>query len=135
MDDIRGALESHLGTLSNVLPTEYELVSFTPDNDTPYQSAHLSDIITVDMSLSFDNRQQYLGFFQVNLKYPIGQGVGAMVTEALRIIAHYERGLVLTKDDIEVRILETPTRSKVSVDNDRGIMAVRINFQAYNNIV
>ena len=132
MDNLRAALESHLNTLTNVLPTEYELVAFTPQNDVPYQSAYLSDIIANDMSIAFDGKKQFLGFFQITLRYPTGQGSGALTTEALRIIGHFKRGTVISKNDIKVKINKTPTRSKVTIRDDRGLIAVRVSFEAYN---
>ena len=133
-DNVRGALESHLATISNPLPTEYEGVSFTPENDVAYQSAYLLDGGTDDLCLAFDGRYKLTGIFQITLRYPTGQGSGGAESEALRLISHFARGTVLTKNNMQVRILKTPIKKNLGIEADRLLRSVRVSFEAYNLI-
>ena len=131
-DNIRSGLESHLNSLIDHIDIEYEGVSYTPTSGTPYQSCYMLRSETDDLSLAFDERRRFNGIFQITLRYPSGQGSGAMETEALRVMDHFKRSTIIDKDTTQIRILQSPTMKNLGVEDDRLLSAVRIVYEAYN---
>jgi|LGOV01.1.fsa_nt_gb hypothetical protein len=132
MDNIRSGLESHLATLTNVLKTEYESVSFTPQNDVAYQSCYVLRAETDDLNIAYDEKKRFNGIFQVTLRFPTGQGSGGAESEALRIIEHFKRSTIINKNDIQIRVQKSPTMKNLGILDDRLLVAVSIVYEAYN---
>ena len=133
-DSIRAGLESHLNSLTEHIEIEYENNPFTPEDGVPYMSVFMLRSDTDDLSISYDDRKRFNGIFQISLRYPTGNGSGGAETEALRIIEHFKRGTIINKNDIQIRVQQTPSMKNLGIDADRLVVVVRVVYEAYNTI-
>jgi hypothetical protein len=126
---IRSILETKLATLTPAVSTQYENILFTPVVNVPYQSAYLM-MNTPDNPTLGDSFYREMGLFQVTLRYPLGKGTVAAMTQAEKIRDLFKRGTRLTKNNITVLCDKTPDIRVLSQEVDRFVVAVRISFTA-----
>lgn len=127
---IRAALETRLDALSPALATAWENNDYTPVADTPYQRVHL--MRAEPENPTFDAFRRKLGFLQVTLFYPQGDGPAAAEARADLLSAHFPRGLTLTSGGYKVIIDGTPYVMPGFVDEDRWAVPVRVPY--FSNI-
>jgi len=127
---IRSALEARLNSMTPAIATAFENVSFTPPSSTvPYQEAHV-------LFARPDNREtgtshQELGYLQVKLLYPMGQGSGAAMARAELLRTTFVRASTVTSGGVVVNIIETPEITTVGNENGRYCVIVKIRFRSF----
>ena len=131
MNDVRVATRQHLKAITNPIETDWEGDKFTPTNDVEYQSVHLLSGHVEDLVIGYTNEAKSNFILQVTLKYPSQKGTYAIETKAHDIVEHFKRGTTLTKNDITMRVENTPTITNLGVEADREIRAVSINISIY----
>jgi hypothetical protein len=77
-----------------------------------------------------DSFYREMGLFQVTLRYPLGKGTVAAMTQAEKIRDLFKRGTRLAKNNITVLCDKTPDIRVLSQEVDRFVVAVRISFTA-----
>lgn len=128
---IRAALETALMTITPAVQTQFENVTFTPKTGVPYQSAYLIMNRTENPVVG-DGFYRERGIFQVTLRYPIGTGSVAPMTQAEKIRTLFRRGASFNKDGITVMCDRTPDIRVLPNEVDRFVIVVKIYF--YSNI-
>jgi len=83
---IRSALETQLNTLVPKVSTQFENVVFTPVTNVPYQSVHLLMNTPDDPVIFSPGMYREKGIFQLTLRYPLGNGTIAIMTQAEKSI-------------------------------------------------
>lgn len=126
---ISKAIEKKLAALSPVLATAYENVSFIPVVGTPYQDVR---IIPANPDNSSIGGKHYieLGFVQIMVCYPAGNGKKLAQERAQAIKAHLKRGTTMVEDSISVIIIRTPTVGGAFNEGDWYKVPVSIYYQA-----
>jgi len=127
---IRQALETGLSTITPVIPTAYENVSYTPVTNVPYQSVFVL-FNSPDNPTLGDGFYREKGYMQISLKYPLGIGSQTCATRAELVRQKFKRGATFTKDGITVMVEKSPSVSFVT-EIDRYTAVVKIYF--YSNI-
>ena len=128
--NIRKAFEKMLVALPNGLGsanTAYENTSFTPVSTQPYQLSRLVPLSVENPTLG-DNYHREVGFYQVVLSYPKGQGVGAMTAMAEKIKSYFKRGTTLTEGTDRVIVERTPSISSIYITDTRAELVVRVKY-------
>lgn len=124
---IRSILETQLATITPKVSTQYENIVFTPVTNVPYQSAYLLMNKPDDPVLG-STMYREKGFFQVTLRYPLGNGTIAAMTQAEKIRGLFMRGTVLEKDGHRLLCDQTPNIRVLPNEVDRFVVTVRISF-------
>jgi hypothetical protein len=126
---IRAALETHLGTITPVIPTAFENVKYDPVVGVPYQKSFLKSNTPDDGQIS---SQTYFerGFYQVTLFYPLGTGPALAEARAQLIKDAFKRGTSVFSGGVTVIIMNAPSVSGSMVDGDRFTLPITINFQS-----
>jgi hypothetical protein len=127
---IRSALETQLATLTPKVSTQFENVAFTPVTGIPYQSAYLMMNTPDDPVIFSPGMYRERGIFQVTLRYPLGNGTIAVMTQAEKIRAVFKRGTVLMKDNRRIVCDKTPDIRVLPNEVDRFVVVVRVFFTA-----
>ena len=79
---------------SHKAATAYENVSFTPTTGKPYQRSALAVLAPENPTLG-DDYYREVGFYQVVLSYPKGEGVGNITSMAELVKDYFKRGTTL----------------------------------------
>lgn len=130
--NIRKAFETHLLKMPEGLgieSTAFENVSFTPVATQPYQLSRLVPLPVENPTLG-DSYHREVGFYQVVLSYPKGQGVGAISTMADKVKDYFRRGTTLDEGSDRVIVDRTPETSPVYINDTRAEITVRIRYFA-----
>ena len=127
---IRSALETQLATLTPKVSTQFENVVFTPVTNVPYQSVSLLMNSPDDPVIFSPVMYREKGIFQLTLRYPLGNGTIAIMTQAEKIRAAFKRGTVLMKDNRRILCDKTPDIRVLPNEVDRFVVAVRVFFTA-----
>ena len=128
--NIRIACEQHLINMPDglgVTNTAFENISFTPKTGTPYQLSRLVPLPVENPTLG-DNYNREVGFYQVVLSYPKGEGVGRLTTMADKIKDYFKRGTTLVEGSDKVVIDRTPQISSVYINDTRAEITIRIRY-------
>ena len=128
--NIRIACEQHLINMPDgmgVGNTAFENISFTPKTGTPYQLSRLVPLPVENPTLG-DNYNREVGFYQVVLSYPKGEGVGRLTTMADKIKDYFKRGTTLVEGSDKVVIDRTPQISSVYINDTRAEITIRIRY-------
>ena len=125
---IRSALETQLATILPKVSTQFENVLFTPVTNVPYQSAYLLMNSPDDTTIAASAMYREKGIFQLTLRYPLGNGTVAIMTQAEKIREAFKRGTVLMKDNRRVLCDKTPDIRVLPNEVDRFVVAVRVFF-------
>jgi len=129
LNDVRVASRVHLQQLDSVISTDWEGKDFTPQNGVEYQSVYLMSGAVIDHTLSDSSKHNYI--LQVTLKYPANEGTYSIETKASALVAHFNRGLLLERNGLKIRVEDTPIIANLGVEGDREIRAVSINLVVY----
>ena len=128
--NVRKAFEKMLVALPNGLGsanTAYENVPFTPVSTQPYQLSRLVPLSVENPTLG-DNYHREVGFYQVVLSYPKGQGVGALSTMADKVKDYFKRGTTLVEATDKIVVDRTPEISPVYINDTRAEITIRIRY-------
>ena len=128
--NIRKAFEKMLVALPNGLgsaSTAYENVSFTPVSKQPYQLSRLVPLSVENPTLG-DNYHREVGFYQVVLSYPKGNGVGSLSTMADKVKDYFKRGTTLVEATDKIVVDRTPEISSVYINDTRAEITIRIRY-------
>jgi hypothetical protein len=127
---IRSALETKLATLTPKVSTQFENVTFTPVTNVPYQSVYLLMNSPEDTTVADSVMYREKGIFQITLRYPLGNGTVAIMTQAEKIRTAFKIGTILTKDNRRVLCDKTPDIRVLPNEVDRFVVVVRVFFTA-----
>lgn len=130
--NIRKAFEKALIAMPEGLgsaKTGFENVTFNPVAKQPYQLSRLVPLPVENPTLG-DNYHREVGFYQVVLSYPKGQGVGALSQMADRLKGYFKRGTSLVEGTDTVIVDRTPEVSPVYINDTRVEITVRIRYFA-----
>ena len=128
--NIRKSFEKRLISMSNGLGasnTAFENVKFTPKLDQPYQLTRLVPLPVENPTLGDDYHRE-VGFYQIVLSYPKGEGVGAIATQADKIKDYFKRGTTLVEGSDKVIVDRTPETSPVYINDTRAEITIRIRY-------
>ena len=128
--NIRKSFEKRLISMPNGLGasnTAFENVKFTPKLDQPYQLTRLVPLPVENPTLGDDYHRE-VGFYQIVLSYPKGEGVGAIATQADKIKDYFKRGTTLVEGSDKVIVDRTPETSPVYINDTRAEITIRIRY-------
>jgi hypothetical protein len=126
---IRAALETQLNSIAPAIATAWQNVAFAPPPvATPYQEVHVlfADPENPEMSAGY----REIGYMQVKLKYEIEKGSAAANARAILVRNAFLRGRSFVNSGVTVTVSKTPTIEGGSVDGDRWVVPVKIQFFA-----
>ena len=128
--NIRKAFEQHLFMMPQGLGlsnTALENVTFKPNTTQPYQLSRLVPLPVENPTLG-DNYHREVGFYQVVLSYPRGQGVGALTSMADKVKDYFKRGTTLVEGSDKIIVDRTPDISPVYINDTRAEITIRIRY-------
>ena len=128
--NIRKSFEKRLISMPNGLGasnTAFENVKFTPKLNQPYQLSRLVPLPVENPTLGDDYHRE-VGFYQIVLSYPKGEGVGAIATQADKIKDYFKRGTTLVEGSDKVIVDRTPETSPVYINDTRAEITIRIRY-------
>ena len=128
--NIRKSFEKRLISMPNGLGasnTAFENVKFTPKLDQPYQLTRLVPLPVENPTIGDDYHRE-VGFYQIVLSYPKGEGVGAIATQADKIKDYFKRGTTLVEGSDKVIVDRTPETSPVYINDTRAEITIRIRY-------
>ena len=129
---IKVALEKRLKLAPNIPALAYENTPYTPVAGTPYARVdHLTNT-PVDHAVSADV-VGLMGYMNVLLLYPAGNGAGAADVMAQAIQDHFAPVQELVNGDVAVQIVRTPDIRPGMVDGDRWAVPVRVYWQSFKS--
>ena len=129
---IRQALEEHLDTTAEKLPTVWENRA-APDGLDTTLDVHQKAFLIPTKPKALGLRQKnvlHRGIFQINLCYPVGIGAYDVATRAGTIAEHY-RGRTLEVEGLKVRIVGYPEIS-AAVTQSPYVVPVSISYESIN---
>ena len=109
--NIRKAFEKHLIYTPNGLGssnTACENTRCVPKDGQAYQLTKLVPLPVENPTLGDDYHRE-VGFYQIVLSYPKGEGVGAIATQADKIKDYFKRGTTLVEGTDKVIVDRTPS--------------------------
>ena len=128
--NIRLAFEKKLISMPSGLgasKTAFENTTFTPTVDVPYQRSVLAPI-TPEKPTLVDGYFREVGFYQVVLSYPKGEGVGNITTMAELVQDYFKRGTTLVEGSDKIIVDRTPQISPVYINDNRAEITIRIRY-------
>ena len=128
--NIRKSFEKRLISMPNGLGasnTAFENVKFTPKLDQPYQLTRLVPLPVENPTLGDDYHRE-VGFYQIVLSYPKGEGVGNITTMAEFVQDYFKRGTTLVEGSDKIIIDRTPQISPVYINDNRAEITIRIRY-------
>ncbi len=128
--NIRKAFEQYLVIMPQGLgqtKTAFENVTFTPKVDQPYQLSRLVPL-PVENPTYGDNYNREVGFYQIVLSYPKGNGVGNITLMADKVKDYFKRGTTLVEGSDKIIIDRTPQISPVYINDNRAEITIRIRY-------
>ena len=128
--NVRKAFEQYLVVMPQGLglsKTAFENTTFTPVLNQPYQLSRLVPL-PVENPTFGDNYNREVGFYQVVLSYPRGNGVGSLATMADKVKDYFKRGTTLVEGSDKIIIDRTPEISPVYINDNRAEITIRIRY-------
>ena len=107
--------------------TAYENTTFTPATGQPYQRSALAPLTPENPTLGDDYHRE-VGFYQVVLSYPKGEGVGNITSMAELVKDYFKRGTTLVEGSDKIIIDRTPQISPVYINDNRAEITIRIRY-------
>lgn len=111
------------------MPTAYENQSFIPLTHVAYQEVALVPATPENPTLG-DAYRREVGFYQVSLRYPIGDGASVARTRAELTASHFKRGTSITEGGQTILVINTPTISASQVIENRHVIFVTIFYRS-----
>ena len=128
--NIRKAFEKYLVVMPQGLglsKTAFENITFTPVLNQPHQLSRLVPL-PVENPTFGDNYNREVGFYQVVLSYPKGNGVGNITAMADKVKDYFKRGTTLIEGSDKIIIDRTPEISQVYINDNRAEITIRIRY-------
>ena len=128
--NIRKAFEKYLVVMPQGLglsKTAFENITFTPVLNQPYQLSRLVPL-PVENPTFGDNYNREVGFYQIVLSYPKGNGVGNITAMADKVKDYFKRGTTLIEGSDKIIIDRTPEISQVYINDNRAEITIRIRY-------
>ena len=124
----KNALETAIKAVATTFPTGWENVAFVPPSDgSAFQIVNFLPASPFNPTMGTGFHRD-VGIMQVMLSYPIDGGSGKAYTKAEVIKAAFKRGSSFASGGITVKISATPTIAPGSVQANRFLLPIRINF-------
>jgi hypothetical protein len=125
---IRAALETALASVVPTIPTAFQNHPFEPPSaGSPYQSCFVL-FARPDNSVMGGKEYTELGYMQVKLHYPEGQGTAKSAQRAELIRTTFARGKSFTNSGITALIDSTPEISSSFPEDKRLVQNIKIPF-------
>ena len=129
--DIHAALDTRLNSLAGGVAIAWENTEYTPVKDTPYLRPTL--LMAPSTLMDLDTLQMNEGLYQIDLFYPVANGMGDLLNKMDAIYDHFKGALKLTSGSVDVHIKQI-SRLPGSEISDAWLMAsLEINFKSYSN--
>ena len=128
--NLRKAFEKYLVVMPQGLgqtKTAFENITFTPVLNQPHQLSRLVPL-PVENPTFGDNYNREIGFYQVVLSYPKGDGVGDITTMADKVKDYFKRGTTLIEGSDKIIVDRTPEISPVYINDNRAEITIRIRY-------
>ena len=128
--NVRKAFEKKLVLMPQGLgqsKTAFENITFTPVLNQPHQLSRLVPL-PVENPTFGDNYNREIGFYQVVLSYPKGNGVGDITTMADKVKDYFKRGTTLIEGSDKIIVDRTPEISPVYINDNRAEITIRIRY-------
>ena len=128
--NLRKAFEKYLVVMPQGLglsKTAFENITFTPVLNQPHQLSRLVPL-PVENPTFGDNYNREVGFYQVVLSYPKGNGVGSITAMADKVKDYFKRGTTLIEGSDKIIIDRTPEISQVYINDNRAEITIRIRY-------
>ena len=128
--NIRKSFEKYLVVMPQGLglsKTAFENITFTPVLNQPHQLSRLVPL-PVENPTFGDNYNREVGFYQVVLSYPKGNGVGNITAMADKVKDYFKRGTTLIEGSDKIIIDRTPEISQVYINDNRAEITIRIRY-------
>lgn len=128
--NLRKAFEKKLVLMPQGLgqsKTAFENITFTPVLNQPHQLSRLVPL-PVENPTFGDNYNREIGFYQVVLSYPKGNGVGDITTMADKVKDYFKRGTTLIEGSDKIIVDRTPEISPVYINDNRAEITIRIRY-------
>ena len=128
--NVRKAFEKYLVVMPQGLgrsKTAFENITFTPVLNQPHQLSRLVPL-PVENPTFGDNYNREVGFYQVVLSYPKGNGVGDITTMADKVKDYFKRGTTLIEGSDKIIVDRTPEISSVYINDNRAEITIRIRY-------
>lgn len=130
---VKRASERHLSTLTPIVPTAYEGITFNPPSSM-YQRVQFLIQSPQDPVLGTGFHREILSM-QVFIVAPTNKGTADVINRAELVREHFKKGTVFTEDNVHIHVLRTPQVAGTSIASDRIICPVLIELVAevYSN--
>lgn len=127
--DAKKAIEKKLATLSGVIATAREGMSFTPTVGTPYQRINILKAAPEDL-VQGRKITRISGIAQITLFYPTPAATGTTLPDAMAesIKALFKPVQTLTEGSTKVFITNSATITTGYADGDRWVVPVSVKF-------
>jgi hypothetical protein len=128
--NIRKSFEKYLVVMPlglGATKTAFENTTFKPIVSEPYQMSRLVPL-PIENPTFGDNYNREVGFYQVVLSYPKGEGVGNLAVMADKVKDYFKRGTTLVEGSDKVIIDRTPEISPVYINDNRAEITIRIRY-------
>jgi hypothetical protein len=130
---IVGALFAHAQDMaigSPPLPVFFEGVAVKPPNKPKYLWVSIAPNETTRPTVAFDERYVYQGVVLINLFWPNGTGLPAILAAADEVRAHWQDGTRLDGDGVLVEINRPPSVRSAVQDAARMFVPIVIEYRA-----
>lgn len=130
MVKIRTALQTALDGITPAVSTAWENAAFTPPAPTaPYQVVNV--LFARPDNSEAGGAFQELGYMQVKLLYPVGQGASAALTRAELIRTTFRKAQSFTYSGVTATIIETPEITPSGIEDGRYSVIVKARFRSF----
>lgn len=128
---IYNALAYRLSQLvfSPSIPVAWPNVQFSVPVSNKWLQLHEFPAPTVALSVGHDGTNQYTGFIQISVFWPLNTGLVQPNEIASSIISHFKRGTRITLDGVTVETTQA-YRSR-AIYEDRVMIPVTINYRSF----
>lgn len=128
LQNISGALDGHLNTLSNLPPVAWANSDYSPSEGTTFLSVDLLTGNTVNDTLNY--RENHVGVYQVVVVAPAGEYKAEAQGLADSIANHFLASRELTYNGLTLKI-NTASFSAGFIDGAWYQIPVTVNYRAY----
>lgn len=127
---IRSAFTAYLNTITPIIATAKEGVTFSPVGGTPYQEIFILPALNDNYAIS---ETSYLatGIFQINLYYPFGSGTKDIEERIALYMANFKVNQILTKDTLNIYLTSAPQYRNLGKQDDRQVYTFYVNYRCW----
>jgi hypothetical protein len=128
--NIRKAFQNKLTSMPLGLgssKTAFENVTYAPKVGEAYQRTVLAPITPENPTLG-DGYFREVGFYQVVLSYPKGEGAGRISDMAELVQDYFKRGTTLVEGSDKIIVDRTPQISPIYINDNRAEITIRIRY-------